>query len=348
MTSLAEMFQTATALNDTKNQNSPEGLLAGIANSALTGFNSGRALAAQDKAAALDRAVKLIDIQKKTAEMQNEAQNAKISANMAKRLGLVDLTPAEQAAARTTSFNGLGGGAPSPTDHTSSGKMSAIFNSAVTPYNVPKPKWNPKEGLTVEFEKDPNARTTVPKDPSADQARIRTQAEEAARREKFATISSILPPEQAQAYSNIQPTEDEVQKYIPELTAFQQGDTKAAKQLMADRKKAMGPTNTALKAMQDNLSQSQTGVKSIGPRARNIASSATGGLISPSQPLPGLDSDTLKEYRDQIFNGATINDITDQIGSQIKKLSADPKANREKIVDLVKQKLSLSKLSGGQ
>lgn len=332
MESLSELISGAQAIGKAQSDNSLGGQLSSILQGAFSGYEAGKQRAKLEKSEALDRAVKLMDLQKKTADLNAEATNNQITSNMAKRMGLLDTNPHENTSVRSTAFDGLGGGAPAPTDHTATGKLSAVYQAAVggTPYNVIKPKFSSKEGFGFDFERDPSIAPKAPKDPVADQKRIYDLAAESARREKYATMSSILPPDQMPPFSAVQTTDDEVQKLIPESTAFLKGDTATQKQLAAQRKASGVNDFNTLKAIQNQIQNSG--------RIHSIANGI--GLGTPDA-IPGVDPDTLKDYRTTLLNGGSMNDILNKIDSQARAT----KDFKEK-ARLLKMRTSVMKLGG--
>lgn len=305
MESGLDLYKLAAGINQAQSANSGRGVIANLFQNALEGAQKGQDLAKQDKLTKLLVAEKISEINKNTSEaaakdedLKFHAENRMIMSNFAKHFGLLDLDPGEQDHARMTSLDNITT-TPSSTPTSGSGRLSSIYMGA-NAYKV-EPHFSTEKGFSFDF-KDPSA--DKPKDQSERNLRIRAAAEEAARREKFATISSLLGPEAAQEkFANVQPTEDEIEKYIPEISAFAEGDSAGAKKLKAKRSEIGQGNLETLSGLQHLIVQERN--KGIGPF----------GKVEPGY-MQGLVA-----TRDHLLNGG-------DIATAIKSLAKDPVGNK--------------------
>lgn len=329
MASVTELLQLADYMAKNKQENSPAGGLAGLVQSGFAGFNEGQ----QIKSAQLDRQVKTLDLQKKQADLEQEGINRKISINLAKRMGLLDLNPNESNAGRSAALDSATNSKPVP-DNTSSGRMASIYagNEA---YHVVPGGFSTEKGLSFDFKADKSDKTTQ-KDPTSQNERVRKAAEDAARREKFNSIASLVGPEEAQKYANVQPTEDEIQKYVPEMDSYLNGNKKAAQSLRDNRRESDKVVTSAIQNLQTQIEDQ---------RAR-LGVNATGGSDTTAYSMFHKGDqealDKLVKRRDELLQNGTPETIKTQLRQDIEELKQDPQKNRAEIIDKTKQLLQLA------
>lgn len=328
MTSLAEMLQAGQYIDSVNNENSPVGRIASMFNAGLSGIAEGRQLRAQDaalKRQAIDdqfrRAGETLKIQKDQSDIQTEAQNRRIAQNFGKSIGLLPLDENETGIARDVAFDGLGGGTPPAVDNSGAGRVATLF-SKTTPYNLPKASFSEKGGLSFTMERAEQG-DAKPKDPVSDNAKIRSQAEDMARKEKFNMISSILPPDQAAKYANVQPTEDEVQKYIPEAQAYLRSDSAGAAKARSARSKTAGYDLDALKTI-----QGITTGEGVGDGLLHFAAKGKAAAL---------------DARNALLLGKTSDEV---IPGLIDQLNEDPNGNAGALAALAR--IRIKKLTGGK
>lgn len=304
-----------------ENKASPEGQIASFLESALGGFASGRELARKDEENKLSKTLKLLEIQKTQEELKVQAANRKMAENLMKRLGLADLTEPESEAARASAFSGLNGGAKNPKDHTTSGRLASIYIGDEE-YN-PVPSFSPTKGMSIEFKR---AKDSEDKDPTNKHKRVHDTAVDMARREKFNLISSLMGPDEAAKFSNVQPTEDEVQKYIPEAEAYLLGDNEKARSLRTRRKGDSAMVEETIRGLQEQIKKERENETDFVPFNEGNKS-----------------SEKLTTRRNKLIQGGGTEEVRAQIVEDINELKQDPKKNREQIVELTKKLIKLSR-----
>lgn len=214
MASLSELVAAAQATRQAQDTGSP---LANSLQSGLTGAFAGMQARRQMINDQLDRYVKLLDIQQKTAEIAKARQDMQISGNMAKATGALPMDPAEAMTARGVANDSLGGGGAPPAMNDTAGKLSSFMRDnhlAEFKLNDGKP----------EFVYKPNrVRAENPAQVATRQEKIMGLATQAAQREWNATQrAKAVDPTQTNFGT---PTNDVVHKYIPAMTAYVDGDT---------------------------------------------------------------------------------------------------------------------------
>lgn len=328
MSSLSEMLAAADFIGRNKAEASVGGQLSSLVNSAATGYLTGREMARKQKEQELDRTVKLLDAKSKMEQMKTDAQNRKIAGNMAKRLGLLDLNEGEADVARSVAFDSIGSPEPTP-DHTAAGKISKMYQTGVEPQSGITWKFSEKGGFSFEPKEE---KTPTPKDPSANMERIRNAAIEAAKREKTSLVSSLIPPEEVQKLPSylFEPTEDEVQKYMPEYEAYFGGDTKKAKSLRESRALDTAPVGEQLKGLQEEITTLRQKGNDFNP--------FTSG--NPERVS------TLTARRDELLRGGGKPAILKQISEDLADLLQNPAKNREAIKALTRKKIQLMTAGG--
>lgn len=328
MASLSELLAYADYQAKNKRENSFAGGLSSLVESALSGYEYGDKL----KQRQLDRKIKLLDLQKTQGEIEAQAQNTRITQNLAKALGINPLNEPEAANARSVALDSVTVTKP-PADNTSAGRINAI-HTGDGDYNIVPGSFG-KGGLTFDFKKA-KEKSDTEKDPTTRNARIRQDAEQAARREKYNTIASIVGPEEAQKYVNVQPTEDEIQKFIPEMESYLEGDKGKAGTIRESRRAKDKFINDYIQSLQTQIQDE---------RAR-LGVNATGGsdttLYSVFHRGDEAKLENLTKRRDQMLQGGGINEIRNQIKEDLDVLKQDPQTNRRQIVELTKKLLQLA------
>lgn len=343
MASISEMIQLSDYLAQNKRQNSIAGRISSLVDSGVEGYNAGNQYAQNQlkkKSAALDTQVKLMDIKKKQQEMEQEATNSRISNNLAKRMGILDLSPQESDAARSTALDSVTSKTP-PKDNTNSGQIKAI-QTGDGEFNVVPGSFG-KSGLTWDFKKaKTEAENKSEKDPTARNARIREQAEAAARREKYNTIASMVGPDEAQKYANVQPTEDEIQKFLPEMDSYLSGDKKTATTLRDQRRAKDSIVNDSVKELQTQIEdqRARLGVNADGQSNMTLYSATHSGDANQLEKL--------KARRDSLLQGGGTDALKSQITEDINTLKADPQKNRAQIIALTQKLLKMAQTGRGQ
>lgn len=329
MASVTELLQLAEYQAQNKRENSIPGRLASLIEAGMSGYDRGQKI----KSAQLDRQIKKLDMEKKQADIQQTAVNRKISNNLAKRLGLLDLNDTEAAVGRSTALDSATVTKP-VRDNTSAGRMASIY-AGNEEYRVVPGSFSPDKGLTFDFKKA-KEKSDTEKDPTTRNARIRQEAEQAARREKYNTIASLVGPEEAQKYANVQPTEDEIQKFIPEMESYLEGDKGKAGTIRESRRAKDKFTNDYIQSLQTQIQDE---------RAR-LGVNASGGsnttLYSAFHRGDEAKLENLTKRRDKLIQGGGINEIRNQIKEDLDVLKQDPQTNRAQIVELTKKLLQLA------
>lgn len=143
-------------------------------------------------------------------------------------------------------------------------------------------------------------------------------------------------PEEAQKYANVQPTEDEIQKFIPEMESYLEGDKGKAGTIRESRRAKDKFTNDYIQSLQTQIQDE---------RAR-LGVNASGGsdttLYSAFHRGDEAKLENLTKRRDKLIQGGGINEIRNQIKEDLDVLKQDPQTNRAQIVELTKKLLQLA------
>lgn len=138
MASLQEMMAYA------ENQDQVRNPWVGSIQKGVGGFVGGLQMGQQSRTAALDRALKIIDIQEKMSKLQQTQQNMTIAANVAKGAGLLPLDPKEQGILNQVYFKNLNPDKNTPKINTEVGKMAT--GKLADLYDV---GWTEKGGVSL-------------------------------------------------------------------------------------------------------------------------------------------------------------------------------------------------------
>lgn len=332
MASLSEMLQYADYIAKNKQENSIGGQLAGLLQSGLSGYEAGQKIRSNN----LDQKIKQIDLQKQQADLEQTAQNTRITKNLGQAMGILPLDDSSVDAARSTALDDATHTTP-PADNTNRGRIKSIHTGAGD-YDV-VPGSIGKSGMTFDFKAAKSDK--APKDPAADNARVRAQAEAAARREKYNNIASLVGPEEAQKFSNVQPTEDEVQKFIPEMDSYLNGNKATAENLRTRRRAADKIVSDHLTDIQSQIADQRARL-GVGPNGQSNTTLYSAFHTGDSDQL-----DKLTTRRDRLIQGGGVDELRSQIKEDIDELKKDPQTNRAAIIDKTKELLRLAQ-SGRQ
>lgn len=298
MASLSELMQAATLTQQAETQSSRSGQIASFLNKALSGYTSGRELARKDKADKLDQFIKGLDIRKKEEDLQKSAAEGRITRNLYKRMGLLDLDPGEVDAARPAALDAITHKTP-PRENSTSGKLASIYvgdNEFAALPDVPGIQW--KEIKKDDKDKDPVTRNN----------RIREQAIDAARREKFNTMVQLAGPDEAAKFADAQPTEDEVQKFIPEITAYFEGKNDDGTKIRKSRQGRDSFVNEAVKNIQQQITHLNDNPEQL---------------------------EKLTQRKNRLLVGGGVDELLNQMQEDLMDLQAkDPKKNADAIDEL--------------
>lgn len=306
-----------------ENRASTGGRIASFLESALSGYSSGRELATKDAAGRLERTIKLLDMQKKQQDMETDAMNRKITMNLFKRAGLLDLDDNESTMARSVGLDNITDTKP-PKQHTTQGRLASFYVGDREFAFMPSVSTTKGAGFDLkELTKDKDKDSD--KDPYTRQAKILDLAGEAAKREKEKMLISLgIDPKQAGDLSVV--SEDEVQKYIPEITAFLEDKPDQAKGIRGKRLQQQGYIEQHMKSIQQQIEE-----------LRKAESDYVPFNEKPKKV------EKLTTRRNRLIQGGGTQEIRAQLIEDINELKQDPKANREQIVKLTKELLQLSR-----
>ena len=341
MASLSEMLAAAQFVGKNRAEASAGGQLSSLLQSGLEGYSAGVKQGRETKLYKLNAATKLLELNKLQADLDKEAQRRTVEKNFLKQMGLLPLDESESDTARTVAFDGLGGGMPTPKDNTSMGKVARFYMDGVG-YRV-KPKKFGAEGLSWEFEDVKAKKEKGGASAATTMEKVRKASSEAARRDKYNLIASTLGPDEAAKYANVQPSEDEIQKYIPEFTAYFEGDTTKFNEIRKKRGNQTAESAEAIgnvkKLIDDTGFFSRKEKPGYEARRKALAGApiTTDVIDSIEQQVAMLQSGKTK---------GTPEALAKEIGVHLRRLSQNPQANREAIRRLVQQKYLLLQLEG--
>lgn len=317
MASLSELMQAAILTQRAEAESSRSGRIASFLNKALQGYHEGRELARQEKEKKLDLIIKRLDIQKKQEALQQSATENRISLNLYKQMGMIDLDANEADAARPAALDAIAHKEP-PRENTTGGRLSSFYvgdrEFAALP-KVPGIEWKEIKKEKAREEKDSMTRNT----------RIREQAIDAARREKFNTMVELVGPDEAAKFASVQPTEDEVQKFIPEMTAYFEGKNEEGTKIRENRQARNLLVNKSIKEIDEEIIALTKKTKDWIPFDENPERLAK-----------------LTQRKNRLIEGGGLQELRAQIAEDIEDLKKDPKINHERLVELTKQLLQLS------
>jgi len=213
MASLGEMVHAAQVTQEAKNRSNP---LARMTERAMAGGFAGLEERRQEEAGRMDRWMKLLDVQEKMAEIEQLRTEQRIAANTAKAMGILPAGGGEAMNTRSVMFESLGAG-DGPVMNTEAGRLKNLLGKhKLTGFKL--------TGGKVDFSfEDPAAPKKSTRDPAARREKIMTLAGQAAQREWDAQQRETALPGQT---TFGRPPQDVVNKYIPAITAFVDGDTK--------------------------------------------------------------------------------------------------------------------------
>lgn len=313
--------------------------LVGIAQAVQKGFDSydeARRDKQKRELADIDKKSKIIDYQSKVQEMEIAAENARIARNFAKRFGLLELDPNEKDAARGVAFEQMTV-KNNPTDTSSAGRIASIMLGDQEYGMVPS--FSQKSGLSFDFKpinKGKDAQTVTQEQEMRKKAY--EMASEAARRDKFNQISKLVTdPNEMMAFANVQPTQDEIEKYVAESMAYLQGDTERTGKAKKRRTDQDAFVSQALDEVQDRIST----LRGTGSFKR---------AIMPGDQ--GEELESLKKRRNTFLTGGGLPAVRAQYAEEISALSAKKKAGKikpaeeDRLKELTRRILQIGEIGG--
>lgn len=285
---------------------STSGRIANTLNKLLAGGLQGREDAKAEHAAQFERQSRILDHQKKLQEMQFAAENQRIARNIAKRTGLLPLEPNEKDVVRGAALEDLASKNPA-TDTSSAGRIASMMIGG-NEYD-PVPGWSQKGGVTLDLQRTDKGSDAARAKAEADARELREKAiklaTEAARRDKYNQISTLITdPTEATTFANVQPSQDEIEKYIPESIAYLKGDDAGTQSSRRKRTSTDSMVGEGLQEMQ--------------ARIQSLRSASEDYRPFNEDPV---EIDKLTARRNQILNGGGTGALRQQYTEEISSLS---------------------------
>lgn len=216
MSSLEEMMQYA----DWTSKNSPQGAVAGVADSAIGGYFQGVNQKRKIQSQQLDTMLKIIDIQEKQQKMQIEKRSQEMGENIMKSAGMIPLTEGDHANAMGGAWNGLGGSNPKYVN-TSESKLAKMANDMEW-----RMGWSVKGGVSMkQYPKQNGAGAKQTASEATNEREIKQQVLKMATTSAAADYVKTLPAEEQELIrlkvkQAPPPPQDFVLKYLPAADTY--------------------------------------------------------------------------------------------------------------------------------
>lgn len=341
--SASSLLDFALRRRESDDAASPDGQITGFIRNLVAGGLRGRDLAKTDQAQAVDQQSKVVALHDKIQEMKSQAENARISRNLAKRYGLLPADPGEKDAARSAALDDLAVKNP-PTDTSSAGRIASLMMGSQEYDAVPG--FSEKGGMTLQFENSNKyarasaaaAKAAEDKQKMLDKAR--DLAKDAARRWKYSQATALAgnDPVALAKYANVQPTPDEEEMFIPEMLSYLKGDGKGFEQAARSRRgKAGEQTLGAL----DDISSKIDDLKKRGSDLNPFNNDSN-----------ELDKLTTRRASLLKAGGADVAQVRSQYTDEIKTLSAKLKSgqgtpeDRARLISLARRVKQITDIGG--
>ena len=236
--SLGQMLQVALIKSELEKKRGG-GRIAGVLESALDGFNKGMDDRREWKRGEQDRELKSLQIDAIRDKMARDARQEQQGLDFLRGHGYLPPAPEHAGTAREAALDTVSERTPTR-QYTPQGRMAEMVDGAMDREVSFNPA-DPAGSIRVTYRKE---KEKEEKDPSARLARVRNAAEEAARRDAFQKAQELHQYQAAgqmanpPKYADIQVTEEETAKYLPEMEQYLTGETDTATSLRQKRENA--------------------------------------------------------------------------------------------------------------